>query len=120
MATTTNTTQGTADMTLIEMPAAGENAVVTLSDNAEIAINATSADIQNVTVTPEGALVVSFTQGQTVTIENFQQGAANGQTNSIPLADGTSLTLNGLAVEDTAAVNLTAVETLQWQANWLI
>lgn len=72
----------------VEKPQAGQSVPVTLAEG-QTSISWKAGDVQSMSLTEDGKLLVKFTDGGSVIIENFQELAAKGSV--LVLADGTTL-----------------------------
>ncbi len=74
----------------VEKPQAGQSVPVTLAEG-QTSISWKAGDVQSMSLTEGGKLLVKFTDGGSVIIENFQELAAKGSV--LILADGTTLNM---------------------------
>jgi T1SS-143 domain-containing protein len=96
---TSNTTQeckANATEYHVEMPCAGSNAAVSLSTQEPTVFNFGLNDIAGMQIIEGGMLLITFQDGQTLTIENFGDALANSEFQNIELSDGEVINLASL------------------------
>lgn len=82
----------------VEMPCAGSNASIVLSTSEPTVFDFGLADIVGMKIIEGGMLLITFKDGQTLTVENFVEAVESSTFQQITLADGEVIDLGKLYV----------------------
>ncbi len=100
----------------VEKPQAGHSVPVTLSEG-QATVSCKAGDIESMQMTDGGKLLMTFKDGASITVNNFQEFASKGSI--LTLADGTTLNtvdlLSGVAMKPQAAAANDGAEVLVGQ-----
>ena len=79
-----------------QMPCAGSNAVISLAEGNITSFDFSMTDIKGMILSSEGALVITFNDGQTLTVSDFAEAAQSGNYPNIQMADGDAVAVTSL------------------------
>ncbi|HEY8963807.1 MAG TPA: hypothetical protein VIN59_05010, partial [Alphaproteobacteria bacterium] len=82
---------------VIQKPMAGTNLITELAKDTPTSFNFAVEDIRAMKLLSDGGLLISFTDGSTLTVSNFQAARENFPFNDIKMSDGTVANLNKMA-----------------------
>ena len=87
----------TASEFVIQKPCAGSNILVDLAKTEPTSFNFAVEDVRTMKLLADGGLLISFNDGSTLTISNFQEARSSFPFNEIKMSDGTVVNLNKMA-----------------------
>ena len=105
--TTTSNQNSAADTKMsqtIEMPEAGNNQTISVSSDTQMTFNFSSSDVENINVTDNGAMVITFNEGQTLSINNFAEIAGSNSIQQIEYNNGEVLNISDVVANSSVAV----------------
>ncbi len=82
---------------VVQKPCSGSNVMVSISKDEPTAFNFGLDDIRAMKLLTGGAMMITFTDGATLTINNFEQAKASFPFTEVSMADGTVMNLQKVA-----------------------
>ncbi|NBX67212.1 MAG: type I secretion C-terminal target domain-containing protein [Proteobacteria bacterium] len=82
---------------VIQKPCAGSNIMVQISKDEPTAFNFGVEDVRAMKLLADGALLITFTDGSTLTVSNFKEARENFKFEEITMSDGTVVNFDKLA-----------------------
>ena len=96
----------------LDKPMDGAQASATITEGQKTTLNFDLSDVAAMNMANDGALVIKFDDGSSLTIQNFSELAQNGSSSDVVFADGSNLDFVGLYASLTSSQNTQSTDSV--------